>query len=95
MYLIRHIFEYKYLSLTSYLRETDLERKLRLYTGAFIMMLFFSGALYFFHYMFNYLAGLQDIGFLLIDKILSIAFLAIFIMLFISNIITAISTLYR
>jgi ABC-2 type transport system permease protein len=81
--------------MTSYLRESDFERKLRIYTGTLIMALFFAGSLYFFYYMFNYLAGLKDIGYLLIDKILSIGFLAIFIMLVISNIITAISTLYR
>jgi len=81
--------------MTSYLRESDLERKLRFYTGAFVMMIFFAAALYFFYYIFDYLAGLQDIGFLLIDKIMSIGFLAIFIMLIISNIITSISTLYR
>ncbi|MCD6163699.1 MAG: hypothetical protein J7K40_14960 [candidate division Zixibacteria bacterium] len=59
------------------------------------MMVFFSTALYFFYYIFNYLSGLHDIGYLLMDKILSIGFLAIFIMLVISNIVTAISTLYR
>ncbi len=95
MFLLKHILAYKYINITSYLKGSDLERKLRVYTGAFIMLLFFAGSLYFFYYIFDYLAGLQDIGFLLIDKILSIAFLAIFIMLMISNIITAVSTLYR
>lgn len=95
MNLLKHVIGYKLINMTSYLRESDIERKLRFYTGAFVMMLFFGGSLYFFTYMFNYLAGLQDIGYLLIDKIMSIGFLAIMIMLFISNIITAISTLYR
>ncbi|MCP4584045.1 MAG: hypothetical protein GY839_20730 [candidate division Zixibacteria bacterium] len=95
MNLIKHVFNYKLLNITSYLRESDLEHKLRIYTGAFVMILFFSGSLYFFHYIFDYLSSLQDIGYLLIDKIMSIGFLAIFIMLVISNIITSISTLFR
>jgi len=95
MTLIIHIFKYKLLNLTSYFRKSDLESKLRILTGLFVIMLFFSMALGFFYYIFDYLAGLQDIGFLLMDKVLSIGFLAIFIMLVISNIVTAISTLYR
>ena len=95
MNLIKHVISFKLINMTSYLRESDVERKLRFYTGAFVMMVFFAGSLYFFTYMFNYLAGLQDIGILLIDKIMSIGFLAIMIMLVISNIITAVSTFYR
>ncbi len=95
MNVFKHVINYKLINMTSYLRESDLERKLRFYTGALVMLIFFGAGLYFFYYMFNYLAGLQDIGYLLIDKIMSIGFLAIFIMLAISNIITSISTLYR
>ncbi len=59
------------------------------------MACFFSGSLFFFHRVFEYLAGLMDIGFLLMNKIISLGFLAIFIMLIISNLVTSISTLYR
>lgn len=95
MTLIIHIIKYKLLNLTSCFRKSNLESKLRVSTGLFVIMLFFGMGLGFFYYIFDYLAGLQDIGFLLMDKVLSIGFLAIFIMLVISNIVTAISTLYR
>jgi len=95
MTLIIHIIKYKLLNLTSCFRKSNLESKLRVSTGLFVIMLFFGMGLGFFYYIFNYLAGLQDIGFLLMDKVLSIGFLAIFMMLVISNIVTAISTLYR
>ena len=95
MTLIVHIINYKIINLTSYLRKSSLDIKVRFFTGLFIILLFFCAGLYFFYYIFDYLAGLHDIGFLLMDKVLSIGFLAIFIMLIISNIVTAISTLYR
>jgi ABC-2 type transport system permease protein len=59
------------------------------------MACFFSGSLLFFYRVFDYLASLMDIGFLLMNKIISLGFLAIFIMLVISNLVTAITTLYR
>ena len=95
MSLIIHIISYKLLNLTSYLRRSDLEHKLKVLVGAFVIMIFFGIGLYFFYYIFDYLAGLHDIGYLLIDKIMSLGFLAIFIMLIISNIVTSISTLYH
>lgn len=95
MLIIKHILSYKFLNLVAYLHQADLERKMRFIVSSIIMMLFFTGGLYFFYYIFNYLSGLYDIGFLLMDKVISIGFLAIFVMLIISNIVTAISTMYR
>jgi ABC-2 type transport system permease protein len=63
--------------------------------GLLVMASFFTGSLFFFYRVFSYLAGLMDIGFLLMNKIISLGFLAIFIMLIISNLVTSITTLYR
>jgi len=90
-----NILRYKFLNLTAYWRRSDFERRLKILVGAFVLLLFFFGSFYFFSYIFNYLSGLRDIGYLLIDKIMSIGFMAILIMLIISNIVTAVSTLYR
>jgi len=71
------------------------ERIVKLLVGLLVMSLFFSGGLFLFYRVFSYLAGLMDIGYLLINKIISLGFLAIFVMLIISNLVTSISTLYK
>jgi ABC-2 type transport system permease protein len=71
------------------------ERAIKGLVGIFVMACFFSGSFLFFYRVFDYLASLMDIGFLLMNKIISLGFLAIFIMLVISNLVTAITTLYR
>ncbi|RKX17466.1 MAG: hypothetical protein DRP26_06935 [Candidatus Zixiibacteriota bacterium] len=95
MRIVIHSLNYKLLNLTAYFQRSNMEHGIRFIVSSIIMILFFGGSLYFFYYVFNYLSGLYDIGFLLMDKVISIGFLAIFIMLVISNIVTAISTLYR
>jgi ABC-2 type transport system permease protein len=92
---IPHILKYKLICLISFFRQADLDRRLRGVVGIFVMLLFFVGGLYFFWYVFTYLSRVQEIGFMLMDKIVSLGFLAIFVMLIVSNIVTAISTLYR
>jgi ABC-2 type transport system permease protein len=71
------------------------ERLLKMLVGIVVLACFFAGSLFFFYRVFDYLAGLMDIGFLLMNKIISLGFLAIFVMLIISNLVTSISTLYR
>ncbi len=90
-----HILHYKTVAASSHLKDFNGERLLKLLVGIFVLGCFFGGGLLFFHRVFNYLAGLLDIGFLLMNKIISLGFLAIFIMLIVSNLVTAISTLYR
>jgi len=63
--------------------------------GVVVLSIFFLGAYYLFFRTFNYLVTVQDIGVMLIDKVISIGFLALGILLIVSNIITSISTLYR
>ena len=48
-----------------------------------------------FHAVFRYLVAVQDIGPVLIDRLISIGFLAFFAMLLISNLVSSISTLFR
>lgn len=62
--------------------------------GAFLFF-FMLGAYWFFYRAFSYLADQPLIGTALMNRVLSIGFLTFFSMLFISNIITALSTLYR
>jgi ABC-2 type transport system permease protein len=81
--------------LSSFVKHLNGERLLRLAVGLFVGSVFFGGGLFFFYKIFYYLNGLTDIGNLLMNKIISLGFLAIFVMLIISNLVTAISTLYR
>ncbi len=90
-----HILHYKTVAASSHLKDINGEKLLKLLVGIFVLACFFGGGLLFFYRVFNYLAGLLDIGFLLMNKIISLGFLAIFIMLIVSNLVTAISTLYR
>jgi ABC-2 type transport system permease protein len=95
MSIISHIIKYKIINLTAYFRQADLEQRLRAIIAIVVMLIFFAGGLYFFWYLFHYLSLIREIGLMLMDKVISLAFLAIFAMLIISNVVTAISTLYR
>jgi ABC-2 type transport system permease protein len=86
---------YKTISARSFFLNIDLEKFIKLLVGFFVLGCFFAGSFFFFFRIFNYLGGLQDIGILLMNKLVSMGFLAIFVMLIISNIVTSISTLYR
>jgi len=92
---VAHILRFKSLSARSLLKDIDGERLMKIVVGFFVVSCFFGGSFFFFYRIFNYLSGLQDIGLLLINKIITLGFLAIFIMLVISNIVTSITTLYR
>jgi len=89
------ILHYKTIAVGGYLKNMNGERLLKTLVGILVGACFFAGGLYFFYRIFAYLAGLLDIGYLLMNKIMSLGFLAIFVMLTISNLVTAISTLYR
>jgi ABC-2 type transport system permease protein len=90
-----HILQYKTLSIWSFLRNLNSEKVIKIIVGLFVVSCFFFGSLFFFYRIFDYLSSLADIGDLLMNKIISLGFLAIFIMLIISNIVTSISTLYK
>ncbi len=90
-----HIIHYKTVAARSFFRGLDGERFLKALVGLFVVSCFFGGSFFFFYRIFDYLGGLRDIGYLLMNKIIALGFLAIFVVLIISNIVTSISTLYR
>ncbi len=95
MNFVTHILRFRIIGVLAFFRGMDVERRIRTIVGATVLALFFFGALFFFWYLFDYLSKIREIGILLMDRIISLGFLAIFLMLVISNTITAISTLYR
>ncbi|OGC93745.1 MAG: hypothetical protein A2W25_06425 [candidate division Zixibacteria bacterium RBG_16_53_22] len=90
-----HILRYKTVAIGSFFKNMSGEHVLRLLVGILVGCGFFAGGLFFFFKIFSYLNGLVDIGQLLMNKIISLGFMAIFIMLVISNLVTSITTLYR
>ncbi|MEE9553735.1 MAG: hypothetical protein V3W18_05505 [candidate division Zixibacteria bacterium] len=90
-----HILHYKTISARSFLLNLNAEKATKIIVGIFVLTCFFGGSFFFFYRVFDYLGSLQDIGVLLMNKLVSLGFLAIFVMLVISNIVTSISTLYR
>jgi len=73
----------------------DLEKLAKTIVGILVVAIFFTGIYWVLHRVFSYLYGVQDIGIILIDRLIGIGFIAFFMMLIISNLITAIGTLYR
>jgi ABC-2 type transport system permease protein len=90
-----HILRYKTIAVSSFFRDMSGEHLLRLIVGVLVGASFFGGGLFFFYKIFGFLNALTDIGPLLMNKIISLGFMAIFIMLVISNLVTSITTLYR
>jgi len=72
-----------------------LERIAKFILGIVVVTIFFYGTYLLLHRVFLYLITVQDIGVLLIDRLIGIGFLAFFLMLTISNLISSIGTLYR
>jgi len=64
-------------------------------TAVVLAVLLYSAYRFFYDFIFTYVASLQEIGFLLIDRLVSTGFLAFFIMLVISSFIAAIATMFR
>jgi ABC-2 type transport system permease protein len=71
------------------------DRIARTATAVVVAGLFTYGGYRLFLYMFEFLARVPDVGFFLIDRLLSLGFLAFFLMLIVSNVITSLATLYR
>jgi len=72
-----------------------LERMAKVIVGILVVVIFFIGAYLLFHRVFSYLVDVQDIGVMLIDKLVGIGLLAFFLMLTISNLITSIGSQYN
>jgi ABC-2 type transport system permease protein len=73
----------------------DIEHSAKMIVGFLVVAIFLLGTFWIFYRTFSYLVTVQDIGVLLIDRIIGIAFLAFLIMLTMSNLISAIGALYR
>ncbi|MCD6594194.1 hypothetical protein J7L68_00760 [bacterium] len=72
-----------------------LEHWAKIIVAIIVIGLFFTGAYELFYRVFAYLKDVSDIGPILIDRLISIGFLAFFAMLIISNLVSSISTLFR
>jgi len=68
---------------------------IRIASFIFVVGCFLAGSYYVFFRVFSYLMGVEVIGFVLMDKVLEMAFFVFFIMLLFSNIITSFSTFYN
>lgn len=64
-------------------------------TAVVLVLLLYSAYRFFYDFIFKYVASLQEIGFLLIDRLVSTGFLAFFVMLVISSFVAAIATMFR
>jgi len=61
----------------------------------FIALLLFAAYLFFYGFIFKYVVSLEDVGYLLIERLISTGFLVFFYMLIISSFVTALATLFR
>ncbi|MFQ5905252.1 MAG: hypothetical protein ACE5JA_01640 [bacterium] len=80
---------------SKYLASTKRDRLIRISGYAAVMAIFLAGGYIFFYRMFAYLYTVEMIGSVLMGRILNMAFLVFLSMLFMSNIVTSLSTLYR
>ncbi|MBD3169232.1 MAG: hypothetical protein GF307_07090 [candidate division Zixibacteria bacterium] len=79
----------------SFLTERRPEKILNFFVGVGVSIFFITLGYWFFEYIFNYLQKLGDVGNLLMGKVMALAFFAVMILLFVSNLLTGISTVYR
>lgn len=68
---------------------------LRIASFVFVIGCFLAGSYYVFFRVFSYLMTVEVIGFVLMDKVLEMAFFVFFIMLLFSNVLTSFSTFYN
>lgn len=69
--------------------------KLKLFTVLTISLFLLSGEFYLFLYLFSFLGNIQGIGIVVIEKLFSLFFMAIFFLLVFSNIIVSYSTIFN
>ena len=61
----------------------------------FLLLMVYASYVFFHDLIFRYVINLEDIGFLLIERLLSTGFLIFFFMLIVSSFVTALATLFR
>ncbi len=74
-------------------RRTALIRNLSM--AVFVGLLVFAAYLFFHGFLFRFVVNLEDLGYLLIERLISTGFLIFFFMLIISSFVTALATLFR
>ncbi len=89
-----NIFGYKLKLLKRTIVQKGVESKAKLIVGLIVISIFSGGGFLLFYSIFNFLKDVQDIGTILADRLIGVGFLGFALMLFISNIVSAISTLY-
>ncbi|MCP4631710.1 MAG: hypothetical protein GY855_02205 [candidate division Zixibacteria bacterium] len=70
------------------------DKILNFFVGIAVTIFFLTFGFWFFEYIFEYLKQLGDVGELLVGKVISLAFFAVMILLFVSNLLTGISTIF-
>jgi len=89
------IAKIKFKLLVRLIMQKGFEHWAKTIVAVFVIGGFFYGVYFIFYKIFKYLTSVQDIGYALSDRLISLGFLAFFTMLLISNIISSISTLFR
>lgn len=92
---ILNLLRLKLKEASSYFTSARRERSVRFSGYVVVIAIFLTGGYLFFYRMFAYLNTVELIGEVLTARILSMAFLVFLSMLFMSNIVTSLSTLYR
>ncbi|MFC1606908.1 hypothetical protein ACFL47_02965 [Candidatus Latescibacterota bacterium] len=93
---LRHMLLIKRKVLASILFDTKMSSIIRnVSTVAVLSVLVYASYLFFHDVIFTYVINLEDIGYLLIDRLVSLGFFGFFFMLIISSFVTALATLYR
>jgi ABC-2 type transport system permease protein len=96
MHTLRILIAAKFRILRSMIFDTRRSMLLRNLAAVFVLTALTVGAYRFFRsFVFRYLVELDDIGYLLIDRLVSVGFLAFFFMLVISSFVAALATLFR
>ena len=93
---LKLLLSVKFKILTSILFDTRKNYLIRnISTGIVLLLLLYLSYLFFHNLIFQYVTNLEEIGSLLIDRLVSVGFLAFFFMLIISSFVTALATLFR
>lgn len=74
-------------------RKKYLLRNLAMFIVLFAMI--FASYMFFYNVIFKYVAVIEDIGFLLIDRLVSVGFLVFFFMLIVSSLVISLGSLFR
>ncbi|MBT4483130.1 MAG: hypothetical protein HOC71_05575 [Candidatus Latescibacteria bacterium] len=96
MTLLRILIKNKFKMFWAILSDKSINAQIRNVSMVIVLgsMLYVS-YLFFYNLIFRYVINLEQIGFLLIERLVSVGFLAFFFMLVISSFVTALATLFR